>query len=146
VLWSDGDNQLLVRLAEITVQLGLGTITLTIPLTCDQTGPVACTVTFVTGTPSQPAGGITTTEDHPRGPPEVVELWAEPLIAFAWDTLVTAINAASTALGGDLAGQPLVTAALATTADGVTVTPMGRHTFVTGALTTPTVATQGRTR
>jgi len=135
VLWSDRGNQLVVRVAEVHADLALGAIVLTVPVTCDQTGPVDCTVTFVTGTPDQPAGGITTTEDHPRGPAEVVENWAEALIAFAWHTLLIAINSVSSALGGDLSGQKLVTAAVSVTADGITVTPMGRHTFMTGALT-----------
>jgi hypothetical protein len=145
VLWTDGANQLVVRVGEVRADLTLGAIVLTIPVTCDQTGPVDCTVTFVTGTPDRPAGGITTTEDHPRGPAEVVENWAEPLIAFAWHTLLIAINSISSALGGDLSGQKLLTAALSVTADGVTVTPMGRHTFMTGALAASQSPTGGPT-
>ena len=48
--------------------------------------------------------------------------------------MLIAINSVSSALGGDLSGQRLLTAALSVTADGITVTPMGRHTFMTGAL------------
>ena len=134
VLWTDGVNRLLVRVGEVRADLTLGAIVVTVPVTCDQTGPAECTVTFVTGTPDRPAGGITTTEDHPRGPAEVVENWAEPLVAFAWHTLLIAVNSISSALGGDLSGQKLVTAGLSVTADGITVTPMGRHTFMTAAL------------
>ena len=36
---------------------------------------------------------MTTTEDHPRGPAVVVENWHEPLIAFAWQTLLIATSA-----------------------------------------------------
>jgi len=134
VLWTDGANRILVGVGEVRADLTLGAIVVTIPVTCDQTGPVDCTVTFVTGTPDQPAGGICTTEDHPRGPAEVVEHWAEPLVAFAWHTLLISINSISGALGSDLSGQKLVAAGLTVTADGITVTPMGRHTFMTGAL------------
>ena len=128
-LWQDGANRLLVRVAGVRAQLGDGTIVLTVPVTCDQTGDADVTVTFVTGTPDRPAGGIVTTEDHPRGPAPVVENWAEPIVAFAWQTLVTAASAVSGAAGGDLAGHDLITAGLAVNADGFTVTPMGRYAF-----------------
>jgi len=129
VLWQDGANRLLVRIAGVHAELGDGTVVLTVPVTCDQTGDADVTVTFVTGTPDRPAGGIVTTEDHPRGPAPVVENWAEPLVAFAWQTLVTAASAISGAAGGDLSGRELITAGLAVNADGLTVTPMGRHAF-----------------
>lgn len=127
--WQDGANQLLVRVAGVRADLGTGMVQLTVPVTCDQTGDIDVTVTFVTGTPERPAGGIATTEDHPRGPSAVVETWAEPLIAYAWQTLVTATSALSGAGGGDFSGRDLITAALAVDPTGITVTPMGRHTF-----------------
>jgi len=134
LLWQDGANQLLVRVAGVRADLGNGMVQLTVPVTCDQTGDVDVTVTFVTGTPDRPAGGIATTEDHPRGPSVVVENWAQPLIAFAWHTLLVATSSLSGAAGGDFSGRDLIAAALAVNADGFTVTPMGRHPFIaTGA-------------
>jgi hypothetical protein len=135
VIWSDRGNRLLVRVAGVHAQVGDGTLVLTVPVTCDQTGDVDVSVTFVTGTPDRPAGGVVTTEDHPRGPAAVVENWAEPLLAFAWQTLVSAVSAVSGAAGGDLSGRALVTAALAVNSDGLTVTPMGRHVFTAGSAT-----------
>ena len=113
--------------------LGDGLIEIVVPVTCDQTGDVEISVSFVTGTPDRPAGGIATTEDHPRGPAVVVENWAEPLIAYAWQTLVTATAALSSAGGTDLAGRKLITAGLAISAEGLTVTPMAPHTFLAGS-------------
>jgi hypothetical protein len=134
LLWQDGASQLLVRVAAVHADLGNGTVQLTVPVTCDQTGDVDVTVTFVTGTPGQPAGGIATAEDHPRGPSAVVENWAEPLIAYAWQTVLTATSALSGAAGGDVSGRDLITAALSADPKGLTVTPMGRHAFsATGA-------------
>lgn len=129
VLWEQDGARLLIRVAEVRAELGTGLIEIVLPVTCDQTGDADVTVTFVTGSTERPAGGIATTEDHPRGPSVVVEGWAEPLIALAWQTLVVATSALSNAGGDDLSGRNLVTAALDVTADGMTVTAMGRHSF-----------------
>jgi hypothetical protein len=134
VLWQDSGNALLVQLAGVRAALGDGFVELTVPVTCDQTGDAKVTVTFVTGTPDRPAGGIATTEDRPRGPAVIVENWHEQLIAFCWHTLVIATSALSGAVGSDLAGNALVTAGLMATANGLGVTPMGRHAFIAGQL------------
>jgi hypothetical protein len=136
VVWTSGANTLLVRPGQVKATLGSGTIDLTVPVSCDQTGDTEVTVTFVTGTPDRPTGGIVTTEDHPRGAPVIVENWTEPLVAYAWRTLVAATDALSGAAGGDFAGADLITAGLTTTSDGLGVTPMGRHAFLAGGLTT----------
>jgi hypothetical protein len=133
VLWTSGANRLLVNVARVTATLGDGSVDITVPVSSDQTGAVAVTVTFVTGTAKQPAGGIVTTEDHPRGPAIIVENWAEPLVAFAWHTLVVATNALSGAAGGDTSGDDLITAAIAVDRTGISVTPMGRHAFIAGS-------------
>lgn len=132
VLWTSDAGRLLVRVGEVTAALGTGTIVVTIPVTCDETGPADVTVTFVTGSPEQPSGGIATTEDHPRGPAVVVENWAEPLVAYAWHTVVLAVAAVSGAGGNDISGRNLVSASVDVSAKGVTVKPMGRHTFFAG--------------
>jgi hypothetical protein len=137
VLWTDGENQLLVRIGEVHGDLVDSAVVLTVPVSCDQTGPVDVTVTFVSGTPGSPAGGVTVTEDHPRGPPEVVETWADPLIAFAWHTLLVATSAMSAAGGNDLSGRGLIPADLGLTKDGLTVTPLAAHTFLAGRLGVP---------
>jgi hypothetical protein len=133
VLWTSGVNRLLIKVAGVTATLGDGTIVITVPVSCDQTGDAAVTVTFVTGTPDRLAGGIVTTEDHPRGPAIVVENWGEALVAFAWHTLVEATNALSGAAGGDFSGHSLISAAVTVNAAGLSVTPMGKHTFMAGS-------------
>jgi hypothetical protein len=136
VLWTDGDNQLLVRIGEVRGDLTDSAVVLTVPVSCDQTGPVDVTLTFVSGTPDSPAGGVTVTEDHPRGPAEIVETWADPLTAFAWRTLLVATSALSAAGGNDLSGRGLIPADLALTKAGLTVTPLAAHTFLAGGLGT----------
>jgi hypothetical protein len=133
VLWTSGANRLLVKVAGVIATLGDGTVDIVVPVSSDQTGDASVTVTFVTGTPDRPAGGIVTTEDHPRGPAIIVENWAEPLVAFAWHTLLTATNALSGAAGGDASGHSLVTAALTVSRTAISVTPMGKHPFMPGS-------------
>jgi hypothetical protein len=130
VLWENAGNQLLVQLAGIQASLGDGFIELAIPVSCDQTGDTQITVTFVTGSPDRPSGGVTTTEDHPRGASVVIENWHEPLIAFAWQTVLIATSALSGVAGTDLSGRNLITNALAINADGLSVLPMAQHTFL----------------
>ncbi len=129
-LWRVGSQQLLIRVAEVRATLGAGLIEIVVPVTCDQTGDTDISITFLTGTPDRPAGGVMTTEDHPRGAAEVVENWAEPLIAYAWQVLIIATSALSGASGSDGAGRALITASVVATPDGVTVTPMARNAFL----------------
>ena len=129
VLWERDGARLLIRVGAVRAELATGLVQIVVPITCDQTGDAEVTVAFVTGSADRPAGGIATTEDHPRGPAVVVEGWAEPLIAFAWQTLVVATSALSGAGGEDVSGRSLVTAGLDVSADGMQVTAMGRHTF-----------------
>lgn len=133
VVWTSGASRLLVNVAKVTATLGDASIDIAVPVTSDQTGDATVTVTFVTGTPERPAGGLVTTEDHPRGPAIIVENWAEPLVAFAWHTLLVATNALSGSAGGDNSGHSLITAALAVSQAGLSVTPMGRHAFIAGS-------------
>jgi hypothetical protein len=129
VLWSDGGNQLLVQIAGVQARLGTGFIELSIPVSCDQTGDTQVSVTVLTGTPELPTGGVSTTEDHPRGPSVIVENWHDALIAFAWQTILIATSAVAGAVGTDTNGAPLITQGLTVTADGLSVRPMAQHLF-----------------
>ena len=132
VLWQNGGQQLQVQVSGVHANLSDGLVEIVVPVTCDQTGSTDISVSFVTGTPAQPAGGVATTEDHPRGAAVVVENWAEQLIAYAWQTLVTATSALASAGGSDVAGRNLITAGVEVSATGVSVTPMARHVFLAG--------------
>lgn len=130
LLWDDAGNQLLVRIAGLRASFDDGLIELAIPVFCDETGEAEVTVAFVTGSSEQPTGGLCIAEDRPRGPAVVVDTWHGPLIALAWDTVLIATDALSGAIGADVAGQPLITRSLSVSREGISVRPMGRHTFV----------------
>lgn len=130
VLWENAGNRLIVQLAGVKASLDAGLVEFTIPVRCDQTGDTSVTITFVTGTADRPAGGLATTESHPRGAAVIVENWHEQLIAFAWSTLLVATSALTGVTGSDPAGKSLITGALYADAAGLGVLPMARHTFV----------------
>jgi hypothetical protein len=130
VLWEDRGNRLLVQVAGVQASLGDGFIDVTVPVSCDETGDTSVIITFVTGSPDRPTGGVTTTEDHPRGPAAIVENWHEPLIAFAWQTVLIATSALAAAVGTDVGGAALITNTITVTADGLSVAPMAQHAFV----------------
>ena len=130
VLWDERGNRLLVHIAGVRAELGTGLVEFTIPVECDQTGATDVTVTFVTGAPDRPSGGVTTTEDHPRGAEIVVENWHEQLIALAWHTLLIATSAMAKVGSPDWPGRPLITNGFEVAADGLAVVPMARHTFM----------------
>lgn len=134
VLWDHDGSRLLVRIAGIEAKTGDGVIDVVIPVYCEETQDATVTVTFATGTPKRPTGGLATTEDRPRGPDLVVENWHEQLIAFAWSTVVYATTAVATVGGSDQAGGPLIANTVYATIDGVSVVPMARHTFVRSSL------------
>ena len=97
VLWERGGSRLLVLLAGVRAKPGDGLVDIIVPVQCDELAQsdrlAEVTVTFVTGSPDRPAGGLAVTEDRPRGPALVVEVWHEQLIAFAWHTFVKATAA-----------------------------------------------------
>lgn len=136
VLWQQGVDALLVRIAAITTTVGDGWVTVTIPVTCDQLqGPAGAppsqpvTVTFVMGTADRPAGLFAAAPSRPDGPAVVTERWADALTALAWRALLDAVAGVAAAAGRDTDGSPLIPAAVAATANGLMVQTQARHPF-----------------
>ena len=136
VLWQQGVDALLVRIAAITSAVGDGWVTVTIPVTCDQTqGPAGTppsqpvTVTFVMGTGDRPAALFAAAPSRPDGPAVVAERWADALTALAWRALLDTVAGIAAAAGRDTDGSPLIPAAVAATAKGLLVQTQARHPF-----------------
>ncbi len=129
VLWRSAGSDLLLLTADLRVQLGDGLIALSLPLRCDQTGDSAVHASFAVGSPQRPAGLLSTTEERPRGPAVVVDIWGERLLALMWQALVGLMESLAAESGRDEDGAPLLPAALSANADGVLVQPMARHAF-----------------
>jgi hypothetical protein len=129
VVWTQGDRELLVLVAHVRIELGDGVIAVTIPVQCDQAGGAEVHVSFVVGDPKRPAGLFAATEDRPRGPDVVVDLWGDALTAFAWQLVLDVAAGVAAHAGTDADGAGLIPAALAASPDGLSVLPQARHPF-----------------
>jgi hypothetical protein len=133
LLWSEGDNQLAVSLAEVDVALGDGSISVTIPVRCDQTGAAQVQVLFVCGSPQQPAGLYAAAPRRPGGPEAIVTTWGDALVAFAWEAVLGMVTGLSAATGKDQRGNVLVPVEMLVTREAIELQPMARHRFVGGS-------------
>jgi hypothetical protein len=130
VVWTLAGNELLVLLARVTVRLvGDGIALVRIPVHCDQVEDAAVTVPIAVGDDKRPAGLLAATEDRPRGPAAVVDVWGEALTAFAWQVLLAVATGVAAGAGTDVDGSPLIPAGLTASANGVRVLTMARHPF-----------------
>lgn len=129
VVWSRGDNELLVLLARVRVRLADGIALVRIPVSCDQVPEAVVAVPFAVGDDRRPAGLLAATEDRPRGPQVVVDVWGDALTAFAWQVLLLILTGVARHAGEDTDGAPLVPAGLVASGDGLRILTMARHTF-----------------
>src|SRR5262245_78642 len=71
-VWVEGENELAVSLAGVTVVLSTGLIRVRIPVRCDQAGSAEVTVLFAVGSPDAPTGLYAAASRKPSGPEVVV--------------------------------------------------------------------------
>lgn len=129
VTWVDGDRELYVAIDQVDVKLAPGAVAVTIPVRCDQTGETSADVSFAVGLPDRPLGLVVATEDRPRGPAAVVDVWGDALIALAWQCLLDVAAGISAASGSDSAGAPLIASALHSDGKTLSITPQARFAF-----------------
>lgn len=128
-VWVKDDCELLVHTGKVSVRLDDGLLVVTVPVSCDQTGDVPIQVPFAVGGAEQPAGMIIATEERPRGPAEIVDLWGEALTAFAWRTLLAVTTRSASDSGEDEDRAGLIPAALTASAGSLRLATMARHAF-----------------
>lgn len=129
VTWVDGDRELYVGVNQVDVKIAPGAVAVTIPVLCDQTGATMVDVSFAVGLPDRPLGLVVATEDRPRGPDAVVDVWGDALIALAWQCLLDVAAGVSAASGSDSAGTPLIASALHSDGKTLSITPQARFAF-----------------
>jgi hypothetical protein len=137
VTWVDGDRELYVAVEQVDVKLAPGAIAVTIPVRCDQAGATEVDVSFAIGLPDRPLGLVAATEDRPRGPDVVVDVWGDALIALAWQCLLDVASGVSAASGSDTAGTPLIASALHSDGKSLSITPQARFVFDANSLSPP---------
>lgn len=129
ILLREGDNELLVDVANIDLRFGDGIVIVEIPVRCDQVRRVIVQVPFAIGSSKRRAGLIAATESAPRGPLVVIEIWGEALTALAWQALLGLAAALAAESGRDADGAGLIPVALTATEAGLQILTMARHPF-----------------
>lgn len=129
ILLREGDNELLVEAGKIDLRFADGLVIVAIPVRCDQTKRTIVSVPFAVGSGKRRAGLIAATEQQPRGPAAVIQLWGEALTALAWQALLSASAALAAESGRDVDGTPLIPVGLVATERGLQVLTMARHAF-----------------
>ena len=129
VVWIAGDSQLAVSLVELNVKLADGLIHVSIPVRCDQTGAGIVEVIFAVGSPNSPGGLYASTYKRPTGPPLIVSVWSEALVAFAWQSVLGLLTGIAGAVGKDAHGNVLVPVELMASKSALEIVPMARHRF-----------------
>jgi hypothetical protein len=140
VVWIAGDSQLAVSLVELNVKLADGLIHVSIPVRCDQTGAGIVEVIFAVGSPNSPGGLYASTYRRPTGPPLIVSVWSEALVAFAWQSVLGLLTGIAGAVGKDAHGNVLVPVELMATSSALEIVPMARHRFAGSSGLTATKA------
>ena len=135
-----GDSQLAVSLVELNVKLADGLIHVSIPVRCDQTGAGIVEVIFAVGSPNSPGGLYASTYKRPTGPPLIVSVWSEALVAFAWQSVLGLLTGIAGAVGKDAHGNVLVPVELMATTSALEIVPMARHRFAGSSGLTATKA------
>jgi len=129
VLWDDGENRLLVHASKVSTQIDDGLIVVRIPVQCDQVRKAEVQVAFAVGSEKMPAGMLAAVESRPRGPAEVIDVWRESLIAFAWQTVLRMSTALSAETGTDKDGAGLVPMSLTASRKALSIRTLARHEF-----------------
>ena len=128
-VWTKNSSELTVIAGKVAITLDDGLIVVIIPVSCDQLTSATIQVPFATGGKDTPAGMVFATEERPRGPEAIVDLWGEALTAYAWRLLVTAMHRVTLQAGVDADGAGLVPIAVTAAKDGIRLLPMARHAF-----------------
>jgi hypothetical protein len=109
VVWTRGASELLVHAARTALSCLTGQITVRLAVSCDQLPKAArVEIPFAVGTAETPTGVVMATLDRPAGPAVVVDGWADPLIAFGWESVLLLATRLCEAVGTDAKGRALV--------------------------------------
>ena len=129
LLWDTGESQLLVHTAKVETRMAAGLILVRIPVECDETGGAVVQVAFAVGRRDRPAGLLAATESRPSGPPEIVDVWGEALIAFAWQAVTRMAEGVAFESGRDVDGAGLLPLGIVAGREGLLLSTTARHEF-----------------
>jgi hypothetical protein len=128
VVWRSGANELLIHTDRLTLEVATGLVTLGIPVACDQLKePGVVKVPLAVGTTKEVRGLFMSTFAAPDGPEVVTAVWADSLIAFAWECLLTLAQRLAAEAGRDQRDRPLQPGAIAAERGVLLVKSMARN-------------------
>ncbi|MFC7496393.1 MULTISPECIES: hypothetical protein [unclassified Nocardioides] len=128
VVWQSGANELLVLTDTVTLECATGLVTVGVTVSCDQLRePAAVRVPLAVGTTKQVRGLFVSTFAAPDGPEVVTAVWADALIAFAWECLLTLAQRLAAEAGRDPRDRLLHPGAIAAERGALLVKPMARN-------------------
>lgn len=130
VVWVSGTDELKVATERVTLTCHPGLVVITIPVACDQLparSRSTVDVPLAVGSREQPRGLMMSTLVTPTGPSVVTDVWADSLVAFAWESLLTLVREVARASGHGRDGRALVPLSVAATAERLLVQPMAGH-------------------
>jgi hypothetical protein len=128
VVWTQGDDELLIVSDRIALTCNEGLITVSLPVKCDEIAREAAVhVAFAVGTAKKNAGLVMSTLSRPVGPALIVGIWGEAITAFAWEALLHLAQQLCGAVGHDEAGRPLIPASMGAQEGVLLISPMARH-------------------
>lgn len=128
VLWQKGPDELLVEVGALGLALDDGTVTVTVPVRCQEIPRrrARISVVFAVGSPERPTGMLAATTE-PLGPAVVVRRWNEELTALAWQAVLDTLGGVAAATGRDDGGSPLIPVAVTASPAGLAVLAQARH-------------------
>lgn len=133
VVWTQGEHELLVALDKTQLVCAPGLVTIAFVVSCDQVqGAQRIDILFAVGSAAKPAGLVMSTFDRVQGPLIITDHWSSPLIAFAWETLITTAQQLAGALGKDTRKRALVPYSIASETNVLLIGAMARHDLYLG--------------
>ena len=128
VVWQQEDSELAVFTEVVVLTADDGFVTVHLSVLCDQiVDRSIASVRFALGRRDRPAGLVMACTARPDGPDVVVDVWADALVAFAFEVLVDVTNVVSGHVGRDTAGRALIAGSVAAAPGQLLLHPMARH-------------------
>lgn len=132
VVWTQGDNELLVHSDETKIACTAGVVTIWVSVECDQHEKVQIPVPIGVGQKKAVSGLVMSAFEDLEGPAGIVSAWSDAITAFAWEALLELARVICAEVGRDSKGQPLVPGSIGATPDRLLIQPVARYSLTAG--------------
>ena len=104
VVWTEDGSEVIVHTDTLQINAQTGLLTISVEMSCDQTGRSTVTVRFFIGDQDDLSNLVGVKEESPDGPPILVGRWAQPLQDVVWSVLLEQGEMISSSDGATLRG------------------------------------------